>query len=121
MGFVCKILTCANYVSCCGLANFNSAIIALRFSSLHVSQFLACYPMYCSNASKAWTFLLCCLTQQAKGSWWLRTLQRHCSSFSNVTRPNIHVDMVSSDHRVYSNNDSGSTSDSTSYARDHII
>ena len=45
------------------------------------------------------------------------TLQ-HFSNVANINLPNILVDVVSSDHRVYGNNDS--TSDSTSHdiARD---
>ena len=41
--------------------------------------------------------------------------RQHCNtSPMQLTLPNIIVDVISSDHRVYSNNDS--TSDSTSYA-----
>ena len=58
---------------------------------------------------KKWAFLLCCLTQKIAVVVCIMTLQR----FSNVTLPNTLVNVVSSDHRVYSNNDS--TSDSTSH------
>ena len=44
----------------------------------------------------------------------IKTTLQH---FSNVPRPNILVDMISSDHRVYSNNDF--TSDSISHAIAH--
>ena len=75
------------------------------FSSLHVSQFRACdffILCLCLNTSKEWTFLflLCCLTQKV-------------STSPNVTCPNILVDMVSPNHRIYSNYDS--TSDLTSH------
>ena len=41
--------------------------------------------------------------------------------FSNVTCPNILVDVVSSDRRVYSNNDYASDSTSHAIARDDVM
>ena len=38
VGFVCKVLICANYVRCHGLANFNSTV---TFNSVIVLQFCA--------------------------------------------------------------------------------
>ena len=77
--FVCKVLICANYASCHG---FQILILQLllhfRFNSLHVSQFCAWdyfILCLCSNTSKEWTFLLCCLTQKAKGLWYLYALR----------------------------------------------
>ena len=121
MGYVCEVLICVNYTSCCRLTNFNPAVtlaLSLRFSWLHVSQFRTCdcdffIPCRCSNASKEWTctFLLHYLTQKAKWSWWFCTSRWHCST----SCPNILVDMASSDQRVYSNNDS------TSHSTSHLI
>ena len=44
-GFVCEVLVCANYASCCRLANFNSAVthalsafqLTARVNSVHVN------------------------------------------------------------------------------------
>ena len=63
------------------------------------------YPM---SLFKYFKRVLCCLIQRPKD---------HDGCVYQLTFPNILVDMVSSDHRVYSNNDS--TLDSTSQAIAH--
>ena len=87
------------------------------FSSMHVSQFCVCdFFILCRCSNARGTLLLHCLTQKAKESRCLyeSRAQRHCNTSPiQLTLPNIHVDVVSSDHRVYSNNDS--TSDSNSH------
>ena len=105
--FVCEVIICAHYVSRHRLANFNFAV---SYSCIFVSAHCTCHSSvlvislsYVSVQilQKSGNFCLSCLTQQAKGLWWL------CASHCSIS-PNILVDMVSSDHRVYSNNNSTS-------------
>ena len=81
VGLVSEILICMNYASCRGLANINSAV---SHSCIFISSHCMChssvlvislsYVPTCSNTLKEWKFLLCCLTQKAKG------LQKLCAS-----------------------------------------
>ena len=105
-GFVCKILICADYVSCSELANYNCAVtlallfrLTARATVPHVWFFILCLcsvrdtsALLCDPKGLRIAMVVCI-------TWMTQTLQH----FSNVANsPNILVDVVSSDHRVYS-------------------
>ena len=101
---------------------FLQLLLHFHFSSLYMSQFRACDFLYPISLFKYFKRVdisaFGCLKQKTKGSWWLCTSRWSSQHFSNVTCPNILVDVVSSDHRVCSINDSTSNSTSHAIARD---
>ena len=91
-------------------------LLHFRFSSLHMSQFCACdsSSCLCSNTSKNGHFCFAAWPKRPKD-------HSGCVHHDNITAllqcnspKHPYVDVVSSDYRVYGNNDS--TLDSTSHA-----
>ena len=105
MGFVCNVLICVNYASCRRLADFNSTVtLALSF------QLTACvtvlclrflYPTYvclCSNIYKGVDISASLPDPKGQRIVVVVYITMALQHFSKVTRPNILVDVVSSDH-----------------------
>ena len=117
-GFVYKILIGVNYVSCRELANFNSAgTLALSFqltACVTVSCLWFLYPMSLFKYFKEYRYFCFAAgpTKLKDRNGWVNHVhwQRHFATL---------VDMLSSDHRVYRNNDS-SNSTSHPIARDNF-
>ena len=116
-GFVCEVLICVNYASCCasGLANFNFAV---SYSCIFVSAHCTCHS---SVLVISLSYVSVQILQKSESfcftAWPKRP--KDCNGCVNhvhddiaallqcsyIAFPNILVDIVSSDHRVYSNND----------------
>ena len=115
-GFVCKVLMCANYVSCRELTNFNSAVTLVLFSAHRTCQFWSVLVISLSYVSvqilhKSGHFCFAAWPKRPKD----HSGCVHHDDIAALLQYNSPKHVVSSNHRVYSNNDSTSNS-STSHA-----
>ena len=125
-GFVCEVLICANYASCRNITNFNSAVsysatlaflfhLTTRVTVLCLLSYVSVQTLQKRDTSAS--------LPDPNGLRIAMVVCNRCMTTCStspmlLTFPNILVDMVSSDNRVYSNNDSTSDSTSQAIARD---